>query len=230
MDTVATPGAAVPSVHHAPLIPQDQDEKADLAVRLAAAWKRNPQLTFLWTTQAAFETTATAYQKSILDKTAAAVLRPGLTLSIGQADDKITEGLPYLKAALLTKFKKDKDKAMYPQFGIISRNKGFDLPHGQTERRDALALLVGALTTHGLTAGDYGLAFWQPVEAAYRQAVKDAKASASTVGTLVGTKNTLEGQVDVVLRKMLVLLDAQYPDEKELEAKRREMGYLKEYN
>lgn len=199
-------------------------------MRLAQAWKLNPQLTFLWTNQKDFEGTATAYQKSIRDKTAAAVLRPGLTISLEQADDKVTEGLPYLKAALLTKFKKGPDKAMYPQFGIVSRNGGYDLPHGQTERRDALVLLVAALSTYGLTAGDYGLAFWQPVEDAYRQGVKDARANDAAVGTLVGTKDTLEKQVDLVLGRMLDLLDAQYPLDTERDAKRSELGYSKRYS
>lgn len=229
MDSTTTPGAAARVVHRTPLIPRDQDEKADLAVRLAAAWKQNPQLTFIWTTQAAFATTATAYQKAILDKAAADVLRPGITLSMAQADDQIAEGLPYLKAALLTKFKKGPDKAMYPQFGIISHNKGYVIPKGQTERRDALGLLVKALGTHGLTAGEFGLDFWQPIEAAYRQAAQDAKASASATGSLQGSKDTLETTVDKVLSKMLVLLEAQY-DEAALPAKRRELGYLKEYN
>lgn len=230
MDSITTSVIPAPAVSHTPLIPDDQDEKAELAVRLAEAWKKSPQLTFIWTTQAAFAVTAAAYQKAIRDKTAAAILRPGLTLSIEQADEKIATGLPYLKAALLTKFKKGPDKAMYPQFGIISRNKGFDLPKGQTERRDALALLVKAFTTYGLPEGEYGLSYWQPIEAAYKLAVKDAKASEQTVGSLVGTKDTLETQVDLVLSKMLVLLDAQYPTETELLAKRRELGYLKEYN
>ncbi|MGY3089393.1 hypothetical protein ACVWYF_002441 [Hymenobacter sp. UYAg731] len=231
MDSTATttPSVAAPAVHRTPLIPRDQNEKADLAVRLAQAWKLNPQLTFIWTTQAAFEAVAKAFQKVILDKAAVDVLRPALTLSLGEADDKIAEGLPYLKAALLTKFKKGSDKAMYPQFGIISRNKGYDLPKGQTERRDALGLLVKALATHVLTAGDYGLDFWQPIEAAYRTATQEAKAHESATGTLMGTKDTLETQVDKVLSKMLVLLEAQY-DAAELPAKRRELGYLKEYN
>ena len=225
-----TPTPAGQPAHTTPYIPDDQDKKADLAVRLANAWKKRPDLVFIWTTQAAYQTDALAYQKSIVDKTAAASLRAGITLTLAEADDQITEGLPYLKAALLTKFKKGKDKAMYPQFGLVARNGGFELPKKHVERAKALTVLVGALATHGLGAGDYGTSFWTPVAAAYTQGDQDAKDSAATVGGLVGTKNTFEAKVDVVLRKMLVLLDAQYPDEKELEAKRREMGYLKEYN
>lgn len=214
----------------APYIPDDQDEKADLAVFLAGAWANNPQLTFIWTTQAAFATSAADYRQSIVTKTGTAAQRAVITLSLQEADAKIKEGLPYLKAALLTRFKKGKDVAMYPQFGLITRNDGYELPKGHTERAKALTVLLAALTTHGLGAGDYGTSFWQPLEAAYTQGTQEAKQSAADVSAQVGAKNTLEEQVDQVLRKMLVLLEAQYPDEVELAAKRREMGFLKEYN
>ena len=229
MEVAATPAAVVPPAHRSPLIPRDQDKKADLAVRLAQAWKQNPQLVFIWTTQAAFEAVATAFQQALMAKAASAVLQPGLTLSLAQADDQVAEGLPYLKAALLTKFKKTGAKAMYPQFGIVAHNKGYEIPRAQIERRDALALLVKALATHGLTAGDYGLAFWAPIEAAYRAATQEARENTAATSALTGTKNTLEEQVEQVLSKMLVLLEAQY-DGDALAAKRREMGYLKEYN
>ena len=215
---------------HTPFIPFNQDEKADLAVFLAGAWLKNPQLTFIWMTQADFATTAKDYHQSIITKTDAAAGRAVITLTLQEADERITEGLPYLKAALLTKFKKGKDKAMYAQFGVVSRNGGYDLPHGHTERAKALTTLLAALTTHGLGAGEFGTDYWQPIEAAYTQGTKDAKENASGVSKLVGIKNTLANQVDLVLRKMLTLLEAQYPDEKELVAKRREMGYLKEFN
>jgi len=199
-------------------------------VFLAEAWRNNPQLTFIWMKQADFATAAAAYRQSIVAKTNTASQRGAITLTLQQADDQIAEGLPYLKAALLTKFKKGSDQAMYPQFGIISRNKGFDLPHGHTERAQALTMLLAALTTHGLDQGEFGTAYWAPIAAAYTQGTQDAKQSAADVSTLLGTKNTLADQVDLVLRKMLVLLEAQYPNEQELAAKRREMGYLKEFN
>lgn len=211
-------------------IPQDQDEKASLAVFLAGAWLANLDLTFRWTTQAAFAATAQQYQQAIATKTGTAALRASLTLTLAEADDQIAEGLPYLKAALLTKFKKGMDKALYPQFGIISRKGGYELPLGHTERAQALQALVAGLSTHGLSAGDYGTAYWAPLAAAYQQGTQAAKAHAASVSALVGTKDTLEAQVDLVLTKMLVLLEAQYPDEQELAAKRREMGYLKEFN
>lgn len=229
MEPNPTHSPASPSAY-TPFIPRDQDEKADLAVRLAAAWKLNPQLVFIWITQALFETLAAKYHKSIVDKTAAASLRGGITLTLDEADEKIQEGLPYLKAILLTKFKKDHDQAKYPEFGIAARKGGFELPKKHTERAKALTMLVAALTTYGLDGGEFGSTYWAPIEAAYVQGDSDAKKSSSTVSGLVGTKNALEDQVDKVLSKMLTLLEAQYPDETELAAMRRVMGYLKEYN
>lgn len=228
MEPTPTPGAA-PAPAYTPFIPRDQDEKAALALRLAQAWKLNPQLVFIWITQDAFEVLAKAYHQSVIDKTAAAK-RGTITLTLEQADDKIQEGLPYLKAALLTKFKKGGDKAKYAEFGIATRNEGFELPRKHTERAKALTTLLQGLKEYGLEAGEYGKSYWGPIEEAYVQGDKDSKQSDATVGGLVGTKDALEDQVDVVLSKMLTLLEAQYPDENELAGKRRELGYLKEYN
>jgi len=226
--TPVAPAATPPTP--TPRIPQDQEKKASLAVFLANAWLANPDLTFRWTTQAAFAATAQQYQQAVVNKTGTAAQGASLSLTLDEADDQIAAGLPYLKAALLTKFKKGPDKALYPQFGIISRGGGYELPKGRTERALALQMLVAALDTHGLAAGDYGTAYWAPLAAAYQQGAQATKAHAASVSALVGTKDTLETQVDLVLSKMLALLEAQYPNEQELAAKRREMGYLKEFN
>jgi hypothetical protein len=229
MEPTPTPAPALAPAH-TPFIPRDQDEKAALGLRLAAAWKKNPQLVFIWITQAAFEALATSYHQSIIAKTAAAALRGGITLTLDEADNKIQEGLPYLKAILLTKFKKGHDQAKYPEFGIVTRGKGFELPKKHTERAKALTVLLKALKTYALEAGEFGKDYWQPIEAAYVQGDQDSKASDATVGGLVGTKDALEDEVTLVLSKMLTLLEAQYVSDEALAGKRREMGYLKEYS
>jgi hypothetical protein len=223
---LAAPAAAV----RTPFIPRDQDEKAALGLRLAAAWKKNPQLVFIWVTPAAFEAQAKAYHQSVIDKTAAAALRGGIRLTLAEADAKIQEGLPYLKANLLTKFKKGHDQAKYPEFGLITRKGGFELPKKQTERAKALTMLLKALKDYELDGGEFGSDYWAPLEAAYVQGDKAAKGNKATVGSLVGTKDALEDEVTQVLSKMLTLLEAQYPDAKQLAGKRRELGYLKEYS
>jgi len=215
---------------YTPFIPRDQDEKAALSLRMAAAWKLNPQLTFIWITQAGFETKAKSYHQSVIDKTAAAALGGGIALTLTEADKKIKEGLPYLKAAMLTKFKKGHDQAKYPEFGIITRKGGFELPKKHTERAKALTMLLKGLKDYELEDGEFGKGYWSPIEQAYVKGDKDSKDNDATVGGLVGTKDALEEEVTLVLSKMLTLLEAQYPDEKALAGKRRELGYLKEYS
>ncbi|MDO7875478.1 hypothetical protein Q5H93_12110 [Hymenobacter sp. ASUV-10] len=229
MEPTPNPGPATAPAY-TPFIPRDQDEKAALCLRLATAWKKNPQLVLIWITQAAFETKAKNYYQSVIDKTAVAAKRGGITLTLEEADDKIREGLPYLKAILLTKFKKGHDKAKYPEFGIITRNDGFELPKKHTERAKALTAMLKALKDYSLEDGEFGTEYWGPIEQAYVKGDKDSKDNDATVGSLVGTKDALEDEVTLVLSKMLTLLEAQYPDEKELAGKRRELGYLKEYS
>ena len=215
---------------YTPFIPRDQDEKAALGLRLAEAWKKNPQLVLIWITQAAFEALAKSYHQSVIDKTAAAALGGDITLTLTEADQKIKEGMPYLKAALLTKFKKGRDQAKYPEFGIEERKGGFELPRKHTERAKALTVLLKGLKDYELEDGEFGKAYWAPIEDAYVKGDKDSKDNDATVGGLVGTKDALEEEVTLVLSKMLSLLEAQYPNEDELAGKRLELGYLKEYS
>ena len=88
MEPTPAPDAPTTPVR-TPFIPRDQDEKAALALRLAQAWKLNPQLVFIWITQDAFEALAKSYHQSVIDKTAAAAKRGGITLKLKEADDKI---------------------------------------------------------------------------------------------------------------------------------------------
>ena len=91
-------------------------------------------------------------------------------------------------------------------------------------------MLLKGLEDYGLEDGEWGKSYWQPIEQAYVKGDKASKDNDATVGSLVGTKDALEAQIDRVLSKMLTLLEAQYADEKELAGKRRELGYLKEYS
>ena len=72
-----------------------------------------------------------------------------------------------------------------------------------------------------------GRPWWQLTSRAPRLATK---AHVASMSALTGTKGTLEAQVDLVLTKLPVLREAQYPDEQALAAKRREMGYLKKFD
>jgi hypothetical protein len=230
MDSTITAGP-VDQLVNARFISCDPSEKAALALRLAEAWPQNPQLTLLWTTPEAYAEAAKSYQQCLLDQAADKAARGGLTLA--EADERISHGIPALKAALLAKYKKGHDRAIYGHFGIITRDDGYQLPRRYSERAKALQTLLKGLADHGMEGGDCGKAFWEPIVAAY--CTGEPIATASLSGSLAspvpaGYSASLEAQVTQVLIKMLVLLEAQYPNDDERAAKRHELGYDKEYH
>lgn len=233
MDTPLPPDggdANEPAPRHNPLLPRDQDEKAALALRVAAAWLLNLQLTLLWKTPAQFVLDAQALDAAVKLRNKTGAKRSQITMTLEEIDAKITQGLGYVKGYIAEKFTKKNAAAYYEEFGIEFYDDQHQLPRKQTERATALQNLVTALTTYGMATRDYGDAYWIPLRDGYATASTAAKTSAQKVSKEVGTKNTAMDEVDDVLQALPLLIDANYRTEDERSAKRREMGYLKEYN
>lgn len=217
-------------VRRNPLIPQDQDQKAALALFLAAAWKLNPQLVLLWITQAEFEAKAQQYAAAVKARNQAAALRPQQTLSFAQYDQQIQDGLDDVKAYLREEFGKENAKAYFAEFGIETHGEHYELPLAQKERADALEMLVAALTKYGFQDRKYGKAYWEPIAAGYAALTGKSRQDRAALSGLVGEKDGLETEIDEVLSAMLCLLEAQYRKPEALAAKRRELGFQREYN
>lgn len=232
METPITPTEAAEDAtpRRNPLIPDDQDEKAALSLRVATGWAANPQLTLLWKTPAQFALDAQALADAVTLKNQTAAKRPQLTLTLDEIDEKITAGLGYVKGYMAEKFTKEKAPAYYEEFGIKYYDDQYQLPRKQTERLASLTALVTALGTYGFGARDYGTAYWTPLRDDYATTIGDATASAQTVSKQVGAKNTIMDEVDDVLSALPLLIEANYRTDAERHAKRRELGYLKEYN
>ncbi len=229
MDT-PTPEVPATPVNHNPLIPRDQDEKIALALLVAAGWLANPQLTLFWKTPAQFQLDVQAAAAALKLKNQTAAKRPQVTLALDEIDQKITDGLGYVKGYLAEKFTKQNAPAYYEEFGITFYDDQHQLARKQTERAAALVMLVDALTTYGFDARDYGAAYWKPLRDGYATATGAARASAQAVSQQVGVKNTAMDEVEDVLSALPLLITANYRTDAERAAKRREMGYLKEYN
>lgn len=213
-----------------PAIPDDQDQLAALAVFMAGAWLLNPQLVLIWITQAEFAAKAGQFDARLKARNRAGALRPQQTRSFAQYDQQIREGLDDVKGYLKEAYGKEGAKSYFAEFGIETRGDNYELPRSQKERADALEMLVDALTTHGFESRKFGTAYWQPIANGYADLTGKARKASATVSTLVGEKDELKDEMEEVLSAMLSLLDANYRDEKVRAAKRREMGYQREYH
>lgn len=213
-----------------PTIPTTLRGRADLALRLKDAWPKNPQLAFIWTTAAAYGPQAVAFEASVTKREQAGMLRPQVTGALRGLDDRMEDGLNYVKGYLAEKFTKERAKEHYAEFGIETYRGGYILPADQGKRLKALDQLLAALAANGLGGRDYGTAFWTPIRADYATATGQATGTAQGVTKAIADREPLEDYILEVLSAMLPLLEAQYRDPKARAAKRRELGYLDEFN
>ena len=226
MEPTPTPNPPTPT----PAIPANLRGQADLALRLKDAWPASPELLFIWTTAAEFGLKAVAFEAAVTARETAGQLRPQVSGDLRALDAKMEEGLNYVKGYLAEKFTKARAKEHYAQFGIVTYRDSYILPADQSARLKALDQLLAALAATGLDTRDYGTAFWQPLRDGYATATGQATAAAQGVTKAIADREPLQAYVLEVLHAMLSLLDAQYRDPKARAAKRRELGYLDEFN
>ena len=226
MQPTPTPNDPTPT----PAIPTTLRGQADLALRLKDAWPATPQLVFIWTTAAEFGPKAVAFEAAVTARETAGLLRPQVSGDLRALDAKMEDGLNYVKGYIAEKFTKARAKEHYAQFGIETYSGGYILPADQGERLKALDKLLTALKATGLDGRDYGTAFWKPIRDGYATATGQATGAAQGITKAIADREPLQAYVLEVLQAMLSLLDAQYRDPKERAAKRRELGYLDEFN
>ncbi|MBC7449711.1 MAG: hypothetical protein H7330_16800 [Hymenobacteraceae bacterium] len=223
------PPAEEASPRRNPLIPEDQDQKAALALFLATAWAANPQLVLIWITQAAYATKAAAFAAALKARNKAGALVPQQSRSFDEYDEEIRKGLNYVKNYISETYGEDSAESFYAEFGIKTRGTTHELPRAQAERADALEMLEAALVTHGLGARPYGTAYWEPIADGYATLTGKARKASANVSKLVGMKNEQVDDVEEVLSAMISLVDAQYRTPEARQAKLRELGFQREY-
>lgn len=226
MEPTPTPNTPTPT----PAIPTNLRGQADLALRLKDAWPATPQLAFIWTTAADFGPKAEAFEAAVTARETAGLLRPQVSGDLRALDAKMEDGLNYVKGYLAEKFTKARAKEHYAQFGIVTYRDSYILPVDQGERLKALDKLLPALAANKLEDRTYGVAFWKPIREDYATATGQATGAAQGVTKAIADREPLQAYVLDVLQAMLSLLDAQYREPKERAAKRRELGYLDEFN
>jgi hypothetical protein len=220
-----------PSTRNIPKGDKQLSEVLDLAV---AEWGLRPRLTLEWKTQAQAVLLAAALRQSIQAAGAADDAITPETQRLAELDLIIDgsrkEGkLKYVKKALALQYDEEDDgRPYYGEFGIKKIGSSYTLPRDRGERAEALLKLVAALANpkHNLTAGKYGLAFWQPIAEDYNKLQAKAAQATGTRATEVGDKNVLRAEGEDILVALLLLLQANYP--KTYKAERRKFGVLKE--
>ena len=211
---------------YTPNLPFGQLELATLAVSAAKFWQTSALSDLLWKTKAAFLTQAQAYFDSLDTADAARDDRGPQAQRLRTLDAQIDKAVGFVKSYLAEDHDGDADEAYYDQFGIKAEGRNQRLPSARPARAKALAKLVAAIHAHGYDARKYGKAFWTPIAQEYAELVGKRTKTESAAAGETGKKNVQEKPLRKVLKALISLIKAHYPDT--YKSVLREFGFQKE--
>jgi hypothetical protein len=229
-----TPGAENPTapataaVRHTDNLPLGQLELARLGLASSKEWDASPLGDLLFKTKAQYQAQTKAYMASLdLADEAGDSISPNAE-AFRKMDKVIDKNLRYVKAYLAEDHNDDKGKSFYDEFGIVKVGKNWILPIGQGARAKALKKLLAALVAHGYDDRKFGTAFWQPIYDKYAPLVGTSGEDRGDASEAVGVKNAQEEPLREVLRALIHLIRANYPDEATCKGVLRAFGFQKE--
>ena len=211
MDTPATP-TPTPGGHPVGATPERDQAQAAMWSALAGTWKANPQITLVYTTQAEFETAATAQAAKLLARQQAGAPRPLLSNRLNAIRDTFVAALPYLKADLLRIFKKEGVEAAYATFGLVHRDGVWQFPKERLLARDQYDVLVAAQAAQGLTGGEFGADVLAPLAKEFRDKYELLVKLDQTTSDKVGAKNLGKPYLKKATKSLRRVLEGNYPD------------------
>ena len=182
-----------------------------------------------WITHPAIAQLAADNLAAITAKRQTAALQPGQTITLENVDEQTDAATSELRVLMKKKLKDDYQR-YYSTFGFVASGKNWILPHDRDKRAVAIRdLLLPALLTHGLGADtDTGTAVWQAIFDALAPALTLADTTKRARTEQVATTTPQNGQVEKVLRAIIHLVKAQWPDG--WEAMLRVYGFVRESN
>ena len=211
---------------YTPNLPTGQLELATLGLFAAKHWQTSALGDLLWKTKAAFLTQAQAYADSLETADAADDDRSPAAQRLRELDQTIDTGLRFVKGYLAEDHDGDADAGYYDEFGIKTEGRNQRLPKARPARAKALQKLLAAIAAHGYNDRKYGKAYWTPIEKEYRELVEKRRQTESNASAEVGKKNEQEKPLRKVLKALINLIKAHYPDT--AKSVLREFGFQKE--
>lgn len=190
------------------LIPTQEDKLSSLAQRVAVAWKDSP-LTLLWKTAADLEKEVLAYETLLQQKAMATGNRRPITQTLQEQEAELKEATTELKAFLQYTKKTKQAKAYFEMFGLTKEGT---LPTNQKKRVQSLHLLIDSLSKEATEPHTYGKAFWQSALQRYKTKLEEADTADKTINEHVQEKKVLNKEITRVLRSLVKLIEANYPD------------------
>ncbi len=222
--TVSTPSDT--QVRHVANLPRKDADLLAVSKSVNTKWAANNSMALAWKTQPGFASDAAAFETQLANRNTAGGKRSQHTQDLENLDTTIEDALPYVKSYIAEKFGPPNAKAHYAEFGMVHRGASYELPIDRQLRKDALRMMVDAVTANGFDTKQYGIQWWTDIKTKYDAALAAASTGngnlSGSVSELVALRTTLRR----VLHSILLLLEANYPDT--FEQVRRDWGFQKE--
>lgn len=207
-------------------VPAADIDFGKVATDVALAWVAKPAIALVFTTAAAFSTSATAYNAALLGRKQAGSTRPQITQALIGLDKQIDDALSYVKGYIVEKYKKAAATSYYSAFGIEYKTNKYVFPKDRNSRLVALDLMQKGLVDNAFGTKEFGTAFWTGIKTQYATLLTQASTMDGTVSTKVSSKNTLKDGLKKTMNSLILVLKGNYPDT--YKAELRAWGFQKE--
>ncbi len=222
--TVSTPTDT--HIRHAANLPNKDAALLAVSESVNTKWATSSFVALVWKTQADFANDVSAFETQLANRNTESGKRSQHTQDLENLDTSIEDALPYVKSYIAEKFGPPDARAYYAEFGIVHRHRTYELPEDRQRRKDALRMMVDAVTANGFDTKQYGTAWWTDIKTRYDAALAAAATGTGNISGSVSGLVTLRTTLRRVLHSILLLLEANYPDT--FEQVRREWGFQKE--
>lgn len=219
--------AAVTDTHvrHMGNVPEKDADLLGVSESVTDKWAVSSFITLIWKTQVAFAAETTGFRTSLEARNTAGGFRGGQTTALEALDIQAEDALPFVKAAINSKFGPAIGPSHYAEFGMEHRNRHYELPVDHQKRQDALRMMIDALAANSLGSITYGTTFWTTLKTNFDTALAAATTGAGNVSSGVSDLVTMRTSLRRVLHSILLLLEANYPDT--FDEVRRDWGFQK---
>ena len=184
-----------------------------LAGSVADVWLTKPEITLIWKDAPTFKTEATTYSTSLDTRGDSGKDRPKITSDLKACNKALDAGISKVKKYIDADASNATEAvALYAKFGIVRVGKNYVIPTDRDTRKQAIKLILPAITELGYDAKPFGTAYFTPLIAQFNTLIDSAITTDETVSRVVGNKNKQKDDIRKVLNSLVKVITGNYPD------------------
>ena len=207
-----TPPPVIKKPNKTAVIPVSDSDFGKVAIAVSTAWNTNVWLTLKFTTAALFAADVSAYNTTLSARQSSGGTRPQVTNALKALNKEIDTSISFIKGYLAEKYTKEVAVSYYPAFGIVHSENKYIMPMDQSNREDALNLMLEGIDNNGFITNTYGKDYWSIILTNYVALVTQARALDGGISHQVGNKNELKLTLTKTMNGLIAVIKGNYPD------------------